>query len=403
MSASQPQPGSPVGAALRAAIRDHGPISFAEFMEIALYGPGGFYESARVGERGDFVTSPHVHPVFGRLLARGLRECWELLGRPDPFPVVELGAGDGTLARQLMEGLREVPVRYIAVERSPGARARLAELPVEVAAGIEAIGSLEGCVVANELLDNLPFHWVRHAEDGLLERRVGLDDGGLRFVDVPCPEILLEEWPALYELHPRDEAVVSLDALHLIDRLARGIRRGYALLLDYGRFPGGRSSVHGYRAHRVVEDIFDHPGSIDVTAGVDFDILLRRARDLGVATIGPVSQRAGLVALGYAAWDETVRDRQRAMLDERSGREAVASWSERHRASLLVDPAGLGRLRWAALGAGGVPWPGWLVSASEEDLAPLEEDHPGLRESRGWTSLRRTTGRRRRPRRTRCP
>src|SRR5438105_15781162 len=90
---------------IRRAIEERGPISFAEFMELALYGPGGFYEDPPIGEHGHFVTSPHVHPVFGVLLGRCLRSLWEALDRPVPFGVVELGAGDGTLARQLLPAL----------------------------------------------------------------------------------------------------------------------------------------------------------------------------------------------------------------------------------------------------------------------------------------------------------
>ena len=106
--------------AVLAAVRDHGPISFAEFMEIALYGPGGFYETPPVGEHGHFVTSPHVHPIFGRLVGEALRSMWESLGRPAPFRVIEVGAGDGTLAAQIIDSLRDVPKSYLAVERSPG-------------------------------------------------------------------------------------------------------------------------------------------------------------------------------------------------------------------------------------------------------------------------------------------
>ncbi|MEW6060061.1 MAG: SAM-dependent methyltransferase, partial [Actinomycetota bacterium] len=91
-----------VAAQIRDAIRDHGPITFAEFMERALYGPGGFYERPPVGREGHFVTSPHVHPIFAELLMCAFSELWADLGRPDPFPVVEVGAGDGTFALDLV-------------------------------------------------------------------------------------------------------------------------------------------------------------------------------------------------------------------------------------------------------------------------------------------------------------
>src|SRR5438477_10792253 len=127
---------------LRRRILAEGPVTFAEFMEVALYDPEeGFYRSVPVGARGAFVTSPHISPVFGRLVATQVEDLWELLDRPDPFTVVEAGAGDGTLAAQILEhlpaGLRRT-VRYVAVERSAGARAALTRLGVRVAERLEA-------------------------------------------------------------------------------------------------------------------------------------------------------------------------------------------------------------------------------------------------------------------------
>ncbi len=96
-----------VAEAIRGAIRDHGPITFAEFMERALYGPGGFYEDPPVGADGDFVTSPHVHPVFGAMLGTAVAELFAILGEPEPIRIAEVGAGDGTLARQVLGALAD--------------------------------------------------------------------------------------------------------------------------------------------------------------------------------------------------------------------------------------------------------------------------------------------------------
>src|SRR5204862_2753564 len=114
--------------AIRDAITAKGPITFAEFMDIALYGHGGYYERPRVGAEGDFVTSPHVHPVFGQLLARALRAIHDLLSLPAPFRIVEVGAGDGTLAKQLLRGMGDLRIDYRAVEIGRGARADLEHL-----------------------------------------------------------------------------------------------------------------------------------------------------------------------------------------------------------------------------------------------------------------------------------
>jgi SAM-dependent MidA family methyltransferase len=353
---------------IRRAIDDHGPISFSEFMELALYGPGGFYEHPPVGEAGHFVTSPHVHPVFARMLARALRGMWDLLGRPSPFHVVEVGAGDGTLARDLQDLLAGTGCKYVAVDRSPGARARLRELPVTVTASLEAAGhSHTGCVLANELLDNLPFRWLRGTPRGPVEIRVGLQRDRFAAVEVPWDRSLEwdEEIPAP-TLEPGGEAALPIGALHFLDRLAHFLGSGYVLLIDYAASEAA-GPVHGYRGHRVVEDVLAAPGRSDITAGVDLATVIHRAGRLGLRAYRPVTQRSALLALGVAEWLEDERRRQVAFLDRGAGREAVLAWSGRHRASGLVDPAALGRLRWLLIATAGQPWPSWVEDAAERD------------------------------------
>src|SRR5262245_4533826 len=126
-------------------------------MELALYGEHGFYATGRSGRRGDFITSPEVGPLFGAVIGRFLDAEFERLGRPDPFTVVEAGAGPGTLARAVAAARPACApaLRYIAVETS--AAQRRGHPP-----GVESRGDLppepiDGVVVANELLDNLPF------------------------------------------------------------------------------------------------------------------------------------------------------------------------------------------------------------------------------------------------------
>jgi SAM-dependent MidA family methyltransferase len=399
--------------AIRAAIMDHGPISFAELMEHALYGPGGFYEHPPVGEAGHFVTSPHVHPVFAHLVARGLLEMWGALGRPRPFRVVELGAGDGTLARfmlpELAEGTNGGQVDYTAVERSRGARELLGQLRVHVLPAIEAVPTgITGCVIANELLDNLPFHWLRGTADGTVEVHVDTDGGGFITVERPwdSTDAPFEDGPP--PLAPGEERAFSPRALRLIERTPRVLASGYALFIDYAGPVASGALVHGYRGHRVIEDVLADPGSSDITAGVHLASIAARAEALGLQAFPSVSQRAALIALGYRDWTEAERRRQARLQDERSGREAAQTWSGRNAAALLVDPEHLGRLRWLMLATPGLPAPGWLSEAARMDAQELLEGSAGATASMRYEDLARPSrwrisGRRRRPRRRRSP
>jgi NADH dehydrogenase [ubiquinone] 1 alpha subcomplex assembly factor 7 len=330
-------------------IQEHGPITFSRFMEEALYGAGGFYEEAPVGSGAgtSFVTSPHVHPVFGQLLGTAIAELWDLLGRPEPFRLAEVGAGDGTLAHQLIDGLSHLGgLRYIAVERSAGSREKLASSSaIEVTDEIPRAADL---FLANELLDNLPFDLRIDGTDVMIAVR---SDGGF--------EPLVEG----RRVDGLDRAeVVPLGAIGFIDRLAGSLRErpSYSLLIDYGGSGAAGGPAHGYRSHSIVEDLLDEPGSSDITAGIDFDLIVERAVRAGLATHGPIEQRQALIALGFDRWVGEELERQQRLLDERDGIEAVRAWGGRSRATLLVDPLGLGRLRWLLLSTEGLPAPSWL-------------------------------------------
>jgi SAM-dependent MidA family methyltransferase len=351
---------------VRAAIAESGPIGFDRFMEIALYGPGGFFETPPVGPRGHFVTSPHVHPfVFAHCVRDALIDAWFALGEPDPFPVVELGAGDGTLASSLLRAFGELPApepAYTAVEISGGARAALAVSGFGTASAIGELEPLEGVAFANELLDNLPFLVVRGGPEGPVEVRVGTQGSSLVEVEVP--------WtgdPALPRLEPGETTTVPAGALALLEDLARVLRRGYVLAIDFGTREGAAGGVRGFRGHRPVADVLADPGGTDVTAGVDLSILAARARSLGLRAFEPVTQAAAMNALGHERWERTMRETQSMLQAAGRGSEAVRVWEARSRASLLADLSGFGGFWWLVLATDGLPEPAWLGRARRLD------------------------------------
>ena len=169
-------------------IATRGRITFAEFMEVALYHPGGGYYTSgdRVGASGDYYTSPSVHPAFGALLAVQLFQMWQLLGRPESFTVAEAGAGNGLLGRDIANSAADLPVpfrqalRYVCIDRraSAGLEAGLDGVSRVCANGVPLRGVV-GCVLSNELLDAMPVHQVTCEDGELKELYVVARDGEL--------------------------------------------------------------------------------------------------------------------------------------------------------------------------------------------------------------------------------
>lgn len=351
-----------IAARIRAAISERGPMGFDQYMDIALYGPGGFFGRPPVGARGHFVTAPHIHPfVFAHCVRTALLETWQSLGEPDPFRVVELGAGDGTLAEALLQAFGELPapsVSYAGVEISPGARDALTARGLEAVERILDLEPFEGAVFANELLDNLPFVPARGRASGPVEVRIGIEGDRLVEIEVPWSR----EGAAPPNLSEGEETTVPLGAFAILDAAAERLRGGTILLIDYGRTQGPAGGVHGYREHRELSDVLADPGGTDITAGVDWTLVAEHARALGLHAHEPLTQAQALDRLGHTRWEATMREMQSMLQQSGRGSEAVRVWEARSRASLLADPSGLGAFWWLAISTPGLPEPGWLTS-----------------------------------------
>lgn len=279
-------------------IEQTGPITFARFMELALYHPTlGYYRSARPGpgRGGDFLTAPETHPIFGQVLARHLEELWARLGKPDPFVVREYGAGGGALAEAVLGELARPggplarTVLYDPREVNPHRRRELlarltaAGLGHLVLAGptpsVRPGTPVAGVVIANEFLDALPVHRVIRRGARLQEILVGRE--GNRFVDVPTepttPELAARLRAEAIDLADGQVAEVCLATDDWLAEVAAGLQRGYALVIDYGHPAAelyapvrGAGTLLGYAAHRVVDEPYANVGRQDLTAHVDF-------------------------------------------------------------------------------------------------------------------------------------
>ena len=300
---------------IRREIRDHGGwISFARYMELALYAPGlGYYAggSIKLGGAGDFITAPESGSLFARLLARQVAE----LLRPGDS-LLELGAGSGALAADLSSELARLghaPQYFIlepSAELAARQRARLAQYAPRVSWLTEMPARFRGVMLANEVVDAMPAHLVAWTADVILERGVGAQpgDGGFDWIDRPASGPLLAAARAIApELPPagRYESEINLAAPAWMGTLAASLDRGALLIIDYG-FPA-REYYHAQRSmgtlmchyrHQAHGEPFFQPGLQDITAHVDFSALAHAAADGGLEVLGYTNQAQFLVNCG---------------------------------------------------------------------------------------------------------
>lgn len=346
-------------------IRERGPITVAEFMEIALYDPAhGYYAGAaqRSGRAGDFFTSVDVGPLFGELIAVQLEEMWRLLGC-GAFDLVEAGAGNGRLTNDILDAAaRDFPGFYASiavtlVERSEAAcaaqRATLGAHAPRLAASRAGLPPrIEGALIANELLDAFPVHVVITTGDRLQEIYVGERDGALVEVDGDLSEAARAELSALGTPLPAGvRAELCPGARAWMARAGAALTRGFLLLIDYGHdarelhsHAHASGTLVAYRSHTAgAIGWLDRPGSSDLTAHVNLTAVRQAAADAGLDVLGIVDQTYFLIALGLAERLETGDDRR-----------AV---SQRLSARTLIMPGGLGSTMKVMLFARGLGTP----------------------------------------------
>ncbi len=308
-------------------IKASGPLTVAQFMDLALYEPElGYYAArdVRSGRQGDFYTSVDVGPLFGELLSVQLHEMWSRLGEPTTVTLAEAGAGNGRLARDVLDAIsRDHPRFYDAValhlvETSRRAReAQRATLGphAKCLTGERLPDRFCGIVYCNELLDALPTHVVVMTDDGLREIMVSVERD--RLVEVPAEPSTpaLEQYlaRASVQLERGWRAEVNLRTIQWVRDAARRLTRGFLVIVDYGheahelyseRHASG--TLTGFRRHQAEAPQEQPgratwlvaPGQTDLTAHVDFSSVRAAAQDEGLVTLGLLDQTYFLLGLG---------------------------------------------------------------------------------------------------------
>jgi SAM-dependent MidA family methyltransferase len=377
--------------AQKIATRDPQRITFAEFMTDALYDPDfGYYASqaAQLGPWGDFVTSPHFCADFGELVAMQLVDFWRALDCPNPFTVVEMGAGQGLIAADILRFVGQQrshtpelsqfwsALEYWIVEKASALiQAQRSHLAPFSAAGVsldwvtlEQLGQtpITGCLFSNELVDAFPVHRVELQPGKVLECYVGLaeDPEGPRFVDwvdVPSTPALVnylaqQGGDLLTQLGEAPyKTEINLDAIAWMKSVDQALSRGYVLTIDYGYrahqyyHPSRREgTLRCFSRHRSHGDPYWAVGQQDITAHVNFSALETTGDAGGLGTLGYTQQGLFLMALGLG-------DRLLANNAESTAIALEERLQRREALHALMNPMGLGGFQVLIQGKGLTP------------------------------------------------
>lgn len=326
---------SPLVQHMTTLIQETGPLTFARFMELALYDEehgyyttgGGRSPSAAspIGqEGGDFFTAPSLSPILAKCLVRQLAEIDERLGHPPVFHLVEMGPGDGTLLRDLLQECREQQASLLPrlactlIERSPAFRRRQQETLAawkEQGVGIRWVddlqsipdGSLTGTLISNELADAFPVHRVRMGQDGLQELYVTRRGHVLQeqWADPSTPQLASFLADLDVKLPVGFTTEISLEAVNWIEQVARVLDSGVVITIDYGHtardyFAPERKNgtLMAYHRHTVSTNPFTRVGEQDLTAHVNFSSLAHTGERVGLTTTGLTNLQHFLMSLG---------------------------------------------------------------------------------------------------------
>lgn len=326
------------------------PLTFERYMELALYHPDyGYYARGNVpGKKGDYITSPCIHKAFGATLALQAIEIFELLGRPRNFVILEMGAGAGYLAFDLLSYLHShgLSFPYYIVEPFLPLKVLQEEtlLPFKNqiiwVKNLEELPPFEGLFIANEVFDSLPVHLVERHEGNLWEVWVEFKGEEVRefLGELSEVEVLSRVYPYFVSWEDGYRTEVCTKGEEIYKILAKKLLKGLILIIDYG-YPRDdlyhpqrkRGTLLCYYRHRIVKNPYFKPGHIDITAHVDFTYLKELGERYGFINLGFTQQGSYLTSLG---------------IDKVFQEVAEGSIKDKEALKMLLLPEGLGQTHW---------------------------------------------------------
>ena len=319
---------------IKSQIRDKGPITFAEFMELALYHPSyGYYSSgkANIGKEGDFYTSPHVHHSFGKVIGNFILKSFNYLDAGNPA-IIEIGAGKGFLALDILDQIKSIShsdydrTIYYIVEKhnNPDYTKELLSKHHEKLRLISELDELfetklHGVVISNELFDALPFHRLKFIDGEVAEIYITLENGAfVETTDKPgSKEIMDYINRESIDFLEGQEFEISLSSGEVLRNINRILNKGFILNIDYGyiapelfspdRMQGTYKCLY---KHEINQRPYDNIGEQDITAHVDFSNLINTGESLGMKQVRYTTQGQFLVDWGILDFISSVSEKE---------------------------------------------------------------------------------------------
>ncbi len=351
---------------IRALIQQNGPITFSQFMQICLYSPkGGFYSTRANRINTEFGTAPTSHPLFGTLIAKQLKQMWEILDFPSTFQVIEVGSGDGALARsivdeiQLLDSNFSTALQYVATDYEPwwpnslneslgwngeaqNSRPNKKEITWGVnrvkAEGVNPFKNITGCILCNELVDNFPFHQFA-IQDGLVKEVyvTTSDKGFTEILDIPSSPLITNRLKSLnLDLPEGYRGEINLGIDSWMAEVFKTLNQGFTLSIDYGELSKdlysskySSGTLMCYNQHQYTNNPYQNIGSQDITSFVDFTSLMKAGEKQGFTTQGYALQRRFLENLGFYSYLDSLDTKELSYARKELSRIAMKT---------LIDP-----------------------------------------------------------------
>jgi SAM-dependent MidA family methyltransferase len=315
-------------------IKEEGPLSFHDFMEIALYDHAAGYNTSpaeKIGSNGDYYTSAYLTEIFAAMIGKQLEEMWQIMNKQD-FAIIEYGAGVGLLCSDILGYLKNNSplydhLTYYIIEKSPA----MIEKEKTVLAGkddkvrwinsIADVSGISGCVLSNEVVDNFAVHQVV-MKDELMELFV---DYNGKFIErlQPASEALKDYLQSFnIQLSKSYRTEINLEAENWIKEIANALQKGFVLTIDYGHtanefYSNQRSSgtLLCYYKHTINDDPFQHIGEQDITTHVNFSALMEAGSQEGLNYCGFTNQSNFLLSLGLVNYLRQVEEAAKKPID----------------------------------------------------------------------------------------